>query len=283
MAGLPPIETSTGAAARGTGDPDTDDKGTTRAEKGVADASMAAKPVATVRGRTLVPGVEADFTFRDLNATTLRLAPDSRWLPTKLRDNLFKLVGFALNPVNAIDGVPLSQGINLYDLFHGHLIVKKPGQIADSRFVEARQRHDAFGSAYSDAIVAAIPELASTWHIHGSVHSDAQQRRRIRAADHSVAPMLEELVLWLLATFPDADMLYHSYEWRKPPGITVKSSNRHLLVPLDPRRGEPAARGDLDDYEQIYIGLQQLCFLVSPTGHLYLRGGKDLSLTGLEL
>jgi hypothetical protein len=234
-------------------------------------------------GRFLVPGIDARFTFEDLQRGGLLLAPDSHWLPSPLRNALFKTIRFALDPANAIGGIALSQGVNLFDLYHGHIVMEKPLRTIDLRFVQAEARREAFDHQYKAAMRVAVPGLLADWHPFSGRQPTAEQRRAIRAADRSISSAFSEWIRWLVATFPDGAVIFHTYEWRKPAGITPDSAHRNILTPLAASRGAPAARADVYDYEEAYFHLQQIGFLVAPSGHLYVRAGLDLSLAGLEI
>ncbi|AFY29723.1 hypothetical protein [Cyanobium gracile] len=258
--------------------PSTAERGTE--ERGTTETSTAAR---TSPGRPVVPGQHARFTFADLERAQgrLRLATDSRWLPTPLRENLFATIRYALDPANRNGNIPLSQAISLMDFYHGHMLVEKPAHRVDVRFVRAQERGGAFMQEYRDAIRDALPGLHAAWSPLSEHVLNAQKRAAIRQADATIAPKLQAHVSWLVEQFPDAVVLYHTYEWKRPPGVTVTSPHRFILTRLD----APAPRTDasLDEYDRDYFTLQPINFLVNPRAEVFVRGGIDLSVAALEL
>ena len=81
--------------------------------------------------RVRIPGwnfTPLDFAKLRGAGKDLTIAPDSTWLPSKLQDNLLNTMRFLLGPKISPGG---TEGIDVLDFFHGHLVVDKKDLLVD--------------------------------------------------------------------------------------------------------------------------------------------------------
>jgi len=81
--------------------------------------------------RVRIPGwnfTPLDFAKLRGAGKDLTIAPDSTWHPSKLQDNLLNTMRFLLGPKISPGG---TEGIDVLDFFHGHLVVDKKDLLVD--------------------------------------------------------------------------------------------------------------------------------------------------------
>ncbi|MCP4307709.1 MAG: hypothetical protein GY788_23110 [bacterium] len=214
----------------------------------------------------VTPGMEANFTWADLQRLggRLVLSDDSSWVPSLFGDNVLRTIKYVLDPKNAIEGDPLSMGINLRDLYHGHIVMpigKIPQDVLD--------RRNAFKAKYDAAIDQAFPDMLG--------EPSVAQRREIRQADTETMGDFRSLIEFIVKRLPRAGIIYHTYEFTKPSGMKSNDPRRQILMPFSGTNPTIGVNfwGD-------YSTVLQFSFLVSPYGKLFIRGPDNNSIKGLE-
>ncbi len=274
---------------------------TTEPKKAAVDKKDAV--VLSSAGRRITTGAEADFTWEDLKRIDFKLtmSPDSAWVPPVFRDNLFATIRHVLDPANAADGIPLSRGVNLRDLYHGHILYPVPrdetSQMSGPNSLRPGTGRTAppdckslipailsdqvarFRKAYLDALndTRALegPYLRRD---DGTIFQPGEaERKAIREADAAVSAELQKTIHLVARLLPDAAVLYHSYEYVG--SIPKDSPLRHILTRLD--QPKPVT-GRYDNYIRSACHILQFDFLVDPGGNAFFRGGDFRSLAGIE-
>jgi hypothetical protein len=228
-----------------------------------------------VPGPSTISGAEADFTWADLGRLKgkLVIASDSSWVPAIIGNNIMSTIKYVLNPRNARGGLPLSKGINIQDLYHGHIAIPISQKIPE----DLRTKRKNFLDKYNAELEKAFPNLI------GSDNPSASQRQAIRQADANTLVDFKALLALIVETFPKASIIYHTYENVRPAGLADDDPRRHIQMPFSGTTPSTGAYfstyatrgGDNSDVLSIF-------FLVSPKGEVFLRGPSDASIKGLE-
>jgi hypothetical protein len=224
-----------------------------------------------VSGAKKIPGVEANFTWADLGRLggKLVIAPDSSWVPSIIVNNLIATIKYVLNPQNDREGIPLCNGVNFQDLFHGHIAIPISQKIPE----DLKNKRKDFQAKYDPALEKAFPGL-----LLSDAKPSAAERQAIRQVDARTLEDFKSLIALSVKTFPKASIIYHTYEYVKPPGMTDDDPRRHIQMPFSgttPTIGIYITGGD-------YSEVIEITFLVSPKGEVFVRGPSDASIKGLE-
>jgi hypothetical protein len=254
---------------------------------------------------TSVPIPGWNFTFSDFQALRgarrdLTIALDSgRWFPSRLQENLLNTLRFLLGPSVSPRG---TEGVNVLDLFHGHLVVDKKDLLLDW---EGKERPPEEAMTHAQEFEKQ-EKLAAANTLGGSVTGTKWgpflrfrgypvNAKNLPAFTTAIAKLLPAFgkVLEEGAKVPGAAVMYHTFELITPSDLAAKSQKlnpdnprRHYVTPLDtntPRQYTPPSGAS---YEKEYVIIAPFCFLVDGNGAVHVRpfeASAGSTFTSLEL
>jgi hypothetical protein len=252
-----------------------------------------------------IPGL--NFTPSDFQALRragkdLTIAQDSSgWFPSKLQENLLNTLRFVLGSSLSPRG---TDGVNVLDLFHGHLVVDKKDLLVDWDGKE-RLHQEALKHAQE---FDKQEKLAAAKTLGGSVTNTKwgpklnlgypkypMTAKNLPAFAMAIEKLLPAFgnVLEEGAKVPGAAVMYHTFELITPSDLAAKSQKlnpdnprRHYVTPADTNTPRQYAPPPLpESYEKEYIIIAPFCFLVDANGAVHVRpmGAADSLFTSLEL
>jgi hypothetical protein len=261
-------------------------------------------PVVAARS---VPIPGWNFTPSDFQALRgarkdLTIAPDSGgWFPSKLQENLLNTLRFLLGPDVSPRG---TEGVNVLDLFHGHLVVDKKDLLVDW---EGKERPPEEAVTHAQEFEKQ-EKLAAANTLGGSITSTKwgprlslgypkypMTAKNLPAFTTAIEKLLPAFgnVLEEGAKVPGAAVMYHTFELITPSDLAAKGQKlnpdnprRHYVTQLDtntPRQYTPPSLPE--SYEKEYIIIAPFCFLVDAKGAVHVRpmGAAGSGFTSLEL
>jgi hypothetical protein len=208
----------------------------------------------------------ADFAKLRSAGGALTIAADSGFLPAKLQENLLNTLAFVLGPTIR---PPATEGVNAFDFFHGHLVIKKdPATARQAKAAEKKGRQ-------FEKELAKQKEKA----LGGPVHypNYPVTPRNVGALQKAVGKVLPSFGTLLdeFSKAAGAAMMYHTFEFIQPRDVRIfplapEDPRRHYVTPLDtnsPRQYTPPAGG----YEKEYTHIIRFVFLVDDKGQVHVR------------
>jgi hypothetical protein len=252
-----------------------------------------------------IPGwnfTPSDFQALRAARKDLTIAQDSTgWFPSKLQENLLNTLRFLLGPHVSPRG---TEGVNVLDLFHGHLVVDKKDLLVDW---EGKERPPEEAITHSQEFEKQ-EKLAAANTLGGSVTGTkwgpklnlgypkypmtAKNLPGFTTAIEKLLPAFGN-VLDEGANVPGAAVMYHTFELTTPSDLAAKGQKlnadnprRHYVTPLDtntPRQYTPPPLPE--SYEKEYIIIAPFCFLVDDNGAVHVRPmeAAGSGFTSLEL
>jgi hypothetical protein len=250
-----------------------------------------------------IPGwnfTPSDFQALRAARQDLTIALDSgRWFPSKLQENLLNTLRFLLGPSVSPRG---TEGVNVLDLFHGHLVVDKKDLLLDW---EGKERPPEEAMTHAQEFEKQ-EKLAAANTLGGSVTGTKWgpflrfrgypvNAKNLPAFTTAIAKLLPAFgkVLEEGAKVPGAAVMYHTFELITPSDLAAKSQKlnpdnprRHYVTPLDtntPRQYTPPSGAS---YEKEYVIIAPFCFLVDGNGAVHVRpfeASAGSTFTSLEL
>jgi len=253
--------------------------------------------------RAPIPGwnfTPSDFGKLQGAGKDLTIAKDSSWFPSKLQDNLLNTLRFLLGPKISPSG---TEGVNVLDFFHGHLVVAKKDLLMDwegkERPPEQATKHaEEFEkqekSAAAKTLGGKLTETKYGPHLTfgGKYPLTARNLPAFTTAIEKLLPAFGN-VLEEGAKVPGAAVMYHTFELTPPSDLAAKGQKldnenprRHYVTPLDtnsPRQYTPPSGGN---YEKEYVIIAPFSFLVDTNGAVHVRpfeASAGSGFTSLEL
>jgi hypothetical protein len=225
----------------------------------------------------------SDYARTQKAGKDLTIASDSSFFPAKLQENLLKTLKYLLGPAIT---PPATEGINVLDLFHGHLVVKKdPATEKPSKAAKAKA--DKFAAELKAARTKALGrEVTFSKGYPLTDKNIGAYKTAVEKVLPSFGTMLDET-----SKVPGAAIMYHTFEFIQPSdlkakGKTLKNDDprRHYVTPLDtnsPRQYSPPSP---DTYEKEYTFIASFSFLVDTKGAVHVRPvDASTGFTTLEL
>lgn len=248
-----------------------------RQQESLTRANRLLKPIL---GWNFSPG---DFARLQQGGKDLTIASDSGFFPAKLQDNLLKTLAFVLGTKIS---PPATEGVNAFDFFHGHLVVKKDPAIA-KQAKAAQAKEGKIQSELSKERARAFGGKTSFTQGYpltpGNIDANQKAVEKILP---SFGTLLDEAM-----KLPGAAVMYHTFEFNQPSDLKAKGEKlgnenprRHYVTPLDsnqPTQYTPPSGGT---YEKEYIHITRFSFLVDDKGAVHVRPmSTSAGFTTLEL
>jgi hypothetical protein len=193
----------------------------------------------------------------------LTLHADSDWVPPAIRDNLLKTLKTLLDPKR---DPPSTAGVSVRDLYHGHIVCPRPCPEELVAAISALAKADDVDDAAALGGESWGPVTA------GNLERFVEAKRRSEARTRElVSKFFRE----------DCAIIYHTYEYNMPDGMTVGDPRRNILTPFDgdPRGFIPPDGKDPVSYTRKYCTLAQIVFLVDETGQVHVTTGTVADLS----
>ena len=192
-------------------------------------------------------------------------------------------VDFTLDPENAIQGIPISSGISLSDLYHGHIVVDKRVRVKEEFIKDVLADKEKFERDEADAISKAAGGWIRAWDPSGTPPR-TDECKRIRAAYSAFVTDLATWITWLVANFPEGKVIYDSFEGRHPESAVANNLRRDIITELEPSNGPPITKLHNEwNRDEVCYSIGRFSFLVAPTGGVYVSGAMYASLACLQL
>jgi hypothetical protein len=253
--------------------------------------------------RAPIPGwnfTPSDFAQLQGSGKDLTIAPDSSWFPSKLQDNLLNTLRFLFGPKISPRG---TEGVNVLDFFHGHLVVDRKDLLLDwqgnERAPEEAMKH-AREFEKQEVSAAAKTLGGKVTATKFGPHLSFRGRYPVTATN---LPAFTTAIEKLLPAFgnvleegtkvPGAAVMYHTFELIGPSDLAAKGQKlnnkdprRHYVTPLDtntPRQYTPPSGGS---YEMEYLVIAPFSFLLDTNGAVHVRpfeASAGSGFTSLEL
>jgi hypothetical protein len=226
--------------------------------------------------RDTIPGwnfTPADFAALRKSRKDLTIAGDSSWVPAKLQQNILNTLRYTLD---AKRSPTATEGINVKDFYHGHLVVPKKARIPAS----VTEQRSAFEEKES---------AAATKALGGEVNPVTKEN--VGAYTKALAEILPTYgsLLEAAVRIKGAAVIYHTFELTEP--SDVKAAGKELK-PGDPRRNymtplatntpkpySPPDPENASSYSDEYTHISQFAFLVGPDGAVHVRPGTTQELS----
>ncbi|HTQ86965.1 MAG TPA: DUF4157 domain-containing protein [Candidatus Solibacter sp.] len=209
----------------------------------------------------------------------LTIASDSGWVPKKLQENILNTLRYTLDPKLAPSA---TEGINIMDFYHGHLVVPKDVGIS----ADASSKRSAFEAKEQEVEKTTLGAAGKPTKENVGAYSTALVKIL-----PDFGAVLEEGV-----KIKGAAAIYHTFEFTTPSDLKKKgkslgvgSTRRNFITPLAtnvPTPYTPPDTSSASSYTQDYFHLTQFAFLVGPDGAVHVRPGTvgELStVTGTPL
>lgn len=209
-----------------------------------------------------------NFTPDDYGSLTktkgkLKFDSDSDWFTQPFKENLLATLNELLDPKRK---APATQGINVSDFFHGHVVVKGSGsqRLKDLRDEHKYQREEQnkkhTGSEVANVTEKNLPNF----------------RKAVAGSMASATAILVDV-----AKEKDAAVLYHTFEYNNPLKLKAGSSQRNYMTPLGgkPSGYSPPDPDGASSAYRDYLHLLQFAFLVDETGVIHVRPGSISELS----
>ncbi len=252
--------------------------------------------------RAPIPGwnfTPSDFSKLQSARKDLTIARDSSWFPAKLQTNLLNTLRFLLGPTVSPKA---TEGVNVLDFFHGHLVVNRKDLLVDwegkERPPEQAMKHaQEFEVQEKSAAAKTLggsftqTRLGPSLSFRGRYPVNARNLPAFTAAIEKLLPAFGN-VLEEGSKVPGAAVMYHTFEFTTPSDLAAKGQKlspenprRHYVTPLDtntPRQYTPPPVG----YEKEYIVIAPFSFLVDTNGAVHVRpfaASAGSGFTSLEL
>jgi hypothetical protein len=252
--------------------------------------------------RVPIPGwnfTPSDFAQLQGSGKDLTISPDSNWFPLRLQDNLLSTLRFLLGPRVSPSG---TEGVNVLDFFHGHLVVDRKDLLLDLEGKElppeATKHAEEFEKQEKSAAAKTLGgELRATkWGPYLTFHRGYPvTARNLPAFTTAIEELLPAFgnVLEEGAKVPGAAVVYHTFEFATPSDIAAKGQKlnpknprRHYVTPLDTNTPRQYTEPSDATYEKEYIIIAPFSFLVDITGAVHVRpfaASAGSGFTSLEL
>jgi Domain of unknown function (DUF4157) len=213
----------------------------------------------------------ADFSALKKSKGDLKISADSNWVPAKVKENILSTLRFALD---AARSPTVTDGINLSDFYHGHLVVPNKGKSNDVSIDADEARHK-FGRELTKV---KEDTLGGEFEDVKSKNYDAYAKA-LKTTYPAMAKSMDEIV-----KTAGGGVMYHTYEISAPADLPAKSGS---LSPSDPRRNifTPFATNTPDNYHlkkgmtdftDEFVNFMEFTFLVDKNGDAHVRpGGRD--------
>jgi hypothetical protein len=250
--------------------------------------------------RAPIPGwnfTPSDFAKLQGTGKDLAIAKDSSWFPSNLQDNLLNTLRFLLGPKVSSRG---TEGINVLDFFHGHLVVDRKDLLVDwegkERPPESAMKHaEQFERQEKSAAAKTLGGKVTETKFGPSLTFrkypvSAKNLPAFTTAIEKVLPAFGN-VLEEGAKVPGAAVMYHTFEFTNPSDLAAKGQKRasddprrNYVTPLDtntPRQYPPPPGG----YEKEYLIIAPFSFLLDTNGEVHVRpfAAVGSGFTSLEL
>jgi hypothetical protein len=253
--------------------------------------------------RAPIPGwnfTPSDFTNLQGAGKDLTIAKDSSWFPSKLQDNLLNTLRLLLGPKISPGG---TEGVNVLDFFHGHLVVDKKDLLLDW---EGKQRPPEQAMKHAEEFEK--QEKSAAAKTLGGKSTDTKRSpyltfrakypvttKNLPAFTTAIEKLLPAFgnVLEEGARVPGAAVMYHSFEFTTPSDLAAKgqklnkeSPRSQYVTPLDTNRPRQYTSPSGATYEKEYVIIAPFSFLVDSNGAAHVRpfaASAGSGFTSLEL
>jgi hypothetical protein len=205
----------------------------------------------------------ADYRALLARGARLQIASDSAWFHPAYAKNLLDSLDYILAQR---DGVVRSDGVNGQDLYHGHVLCRKPSE-------QAHLIAEDFDRAYRAEVSALQDERYDV-----PLSRLADYLGVITRWEKKYGEMLRDLIGSPRCAEPTA--LYHSFEEKLPPGMQYRDPRRNIITPLGGKPGPYNVPGyAASSYTTDYVHVLQFLFLVDERGEVHLSVGPRTRLT----
>ncbi len=220
-----------------------------------------------------------DFAMLRAAGGALTIAPDSGFFPAKLQENLLKTLSFVLGPTIS---PPATEGVNAFDFFHGHLVVKKDPATA-KQAKAAERKGEEFQKRLTKERTKALGGPVRFPNYPLKPKNVGAYQKAVEKVLPSFGSLLDET-----SKVPGAAMMYHTFEFNQPRdlhffSLVPEDPRRHYVTPLDtnsPEQYTPPSGG----YEKEYTIITSFVFLVDDKAAVHVRPlSSGTGFTTLEL
>ncbi len=214
----------------------------------------------------------ADYTALKKGKGDLKISSDSSWVPAKLQDNILNTLRYTLDAKRKPSA---TEGVNVNDFYHGHLVApdNKTGLTVDA--MEARSK---FQKEMKKQTITAL----------GGEYEKVTEKNigAYTKGVTSTLPLLGKAAEELMK-IKGAAVIYHTFETTTPSDLAAKHKD---IAPADPRRNYitpfdtnvpksfKLPKGE-KDLLRGYINYQEFTFLVDEKGEVHVRTGARDSLS----
>ncbi len=195
----------------------------------------------------------------------LTFAKDSAWLPSEVKKNLTDTLKFVLNPRL----IPAStNGVNNSDLYHGHLACDGKSE-GPSIMGEAEAQME-----------GVFQKRGLEWFQSPTSETLTQYNDAIREMEGIYSQALKKVFSEKIC--PRPVVIYHTYEFSMPKGMSVSDPHRNLLTRFGadaPEYYRPPNPDSASSWEKEFADLLQFAFLIDQKGVVHVTWGSTAQLS----
>ncbi len=206
----------------------------------------------------------ADFSALKKSQGDLKLSADSSWVPAKVKENILSTLRFALD---AARSPTVTDGINLNDFYHGHLVVPNTGKSSDVSIDADEARHK-FGR---DLKKVKEDTLGGEFEDVKAKNYDAYAKA-LKTTYPALAKSMDEIV-----KTPGGGVMYHTYEISRPADMSPSDPRRSIFTPFATNTpGNYHLKKGMTDFTDEFVNFMEFTFLADKNGEVHVRpGGRD--------
>jgi hypothetical protein len=228
----------------------------------VAQNDAAAAP-ATIRRKEDWDFTPADYAALKKGQGDLKIAADSSWVPTGLQSNILNTLRYTLDPKRS---PAATEGVNVEDFYHGHLVVPNNDKGLSIDAIEAR-------SKFQKELKSRTTKALGGEFENVTAKKLGAYTKGIEASLPLLGKAMEEVM-----KIKGAAVVYHTYEvTAAAKGIKPHDPRRNYITPFDTNTPKPykLPKG-ANDYTDEYVHYLEFTFLVDQNGEVHVRpGGRD--------
>lgn len=173
---------------------------------------------------TSIPAEQWNFTREDFaklraSGRELTFSNSSAWFPPELKANLKRVLEYSLDqglqPTS-------SDGVNLKDFFHGHLVcVSSAGKISEMQTLADEALESGFKS-----------EGLMRWQSRTDMNFESHPKftRALKLSEKNSGAVFRKIIREHDCS--ELAAVYHTYEYTQPPGMSIHDSRRHLRLAI---------------------------------------------------
>ena len=214
-----------------------------------------------------------DFATLKKSKKDLKMASDSSWVPAKLQENILNTLRYTLDAKRSPSA---TEGINIDDFYHGHLVVPDNDKGLSIDATDAR-------SAFQKELAKQTTKALGGEYENVTMKNLGAYTKGIKATLPLLGKAMEEVM-----KIKGAAVMYHTFELTVPSDLAAKKQGldpsdprRHYITPFDTNTPKPykLPKGS-DGYLDHYIHYLEFTFLVDENGEVHVRpGGRDSTTT----